>query len=158
MALKLTMTLKGTKEMRRVLRLLEEEAPQALGGAMWREATAIMNASKAIVPVRTATLKTSGHVQLPVYQGSTVAVTLGYGGAASKYAFYVHEGTRPHTIYPRHARVLHWVSGGLDRFAAFVRHPGTRATKYLQIPFDAAKSGMIGRLTNELRAAWQKRL
>lgn len=36
-------------------------------------------------------------------------------------------GTKPHTIQPRTASVLHWTQGGEERFARSVHHPGTRA-------------------------------
>lgn len=33
--------------------------------------------------------------------------------------------TAPHTIEPRRARALHWISGGGDHFARRVHHPGS---------------------------------
>lgn len=156
--MKMEIDIQGMEEMGRLLRLLGDEGPKELGGAMWREATAIMNASKAIVPVKLSTLKTSGHVQLPKYDATGVSVTLGYGGAASAYAAFVHEGTRPHIIRPRYAKVLHFFVKGQEVFTTIVRHPGTKPTKYLQIPFEAASKGMIERLAGALRAAWQRKV
>jgi hypothetical protein len=42
------------------------------------------------------------------------------------YAASVHEGSEPHPILPRRARMLRWPGPGGDVFAASVRHPGTR--------------------------------
>ena len=46
------------------------------------------------------------------------------------YAGYVLDGTRPHTIRARNARVLHWTDITGDRFARVVNHPGTRANPF----------------------------
>jgi hypothetical protein len=47
------------------------------------------------------------------------------------YAVWHHEGTEPHVIRPRKAKVLSWVSGGERRFASSVNHPGTRPNRFL---------------------------
>lgn len=48
------------------------------------------------------------------------------------YARYVLEGTRPHLIEPRNARVLRWLGpGGIGvRYATRVHHPGTRPNPF----------------------------
>lgn len=82
-------------------------------------------ALKASITVRTVT--GAGNVQLKA--GSTVP-----------YAAFVRDGTRPHTIVPRSARVLSFKTDAGQRvFAARVNHPGTRAN-----PF--AKRGLEPRL------------
>lgn len=83
--------IKGKDVMQRAMRLLEERGPKAMGAALWKEGNAIMTQAKAITPVDTATLKNSGLVTLPEIQGTSVEVTLAFGGAASNYAVYVHE-------------------------------------------------------------------
>jgi hypothetical protein len=40
-------------------------------------------------------------------------------------------GTRPHIIRPRRARVLRFEVGGRVVYAAYVKHPGTRANDFL---------------------------
>ena len=47
------------------------------------------------------------------------------------YAAAVHDGTRPHTIRPRHGRVLRFVAGGQVAYATRVRHPGVRPRPWL---------------------------
>ena len=47
------------------------------------------------------------------------------------YAPYVIKGTKPHTILPVAARMLHWTTpDGQDVFARRVQHPGTKANNY----------------------------
>jgi hypothetical protein len=47
---------------------------------------------------------------------------------ATQYVIY---GTRPHIIRPRRARALRFEVGGQVVYAAYVRHPGTRANDFL---------------------------
>jgi hypothetical protein len=70
--------LKGQVEMARALRALGEKGPKAMGAALWKEGNNIMNAAKEITPVDTGALKTSGLVNLPVINGDSVEVTLGF--------------------------------------------------------------------------------
>jgi len=49
---------------------------------------------------------------------------------------YVDTGTRPHTVQGN--PVLHWESGGVDYFARYVRHPGTRAKNIFKKAIDVA--------------------
>ncbi|WP_434593247.1 hypothetical protein [Streptomyces sp. A5-4] len=44
---------------------------------------------------------------------------------------FVLDGTRPHIIRPRRAKVLRFEVRGREVFAAYVRHPGTRANNFL---------------------------
>lgn len=53
--------------------------------------------------------------------------------AQKPYAYFVHEGTEPHTIFARQAKALRFYSqraGGFV-FAKVVHHPGTRPNRYL---------------------------
>lgn len=71
------------------------------------------------MPVDTGTLRNSGTVLKPVIEKDKVTVTLGYGGAASKYAAIVHE-------YPKSY--------------------GQGKNKYLSIPANIAIKGMATRI------------
>jgi len=64
------------------------------------------------------------------------------GGNAAPYAVAVHEGTRPHPITPKNARVLAFPSRstGAMVFTTYVNHPGTRAQPFL---FDALRSAIV---------------
>lgn len=48
----------------------------------------------------------------------------------ANYAIYVHEGTRPHTIFPRIKRALFWQ--GAAHPVKRVEHPGTRARPFMK--------------------------
>jgi hypothetical protein len=47
------------------------------------------------------------------------------------YGYFVHEGTRPHTIIPKQAKALRFVVGGRIVYATKVNHPGTAPNPYL---------------------------
>lgn len=53
-------------------------------------------------------------------------------GTDNPIAMFVHEGTRPHIIRPRNAKVLrYWLGSGAVVFAMKVNHPGTRPNRFL---------------------------
>jgi hypothetical protein len=58
-------------------------------------------------------------------------------GSPVKYALLHHEGTRPHAIYPRKAKMLRFARYGRINYRARVFHPGTRANHYLTDNLDA---------------------
>jgi len=100
--MRITVEVKGTEELHRVLEKLGERAQAELGKALYAEAELIMTESKKQVPVDTGTLRASGFVKEPETKGGKVEVELGYGGPASKvnpktgqrteeYAYWVHE-------------------------------------------------------------------
>lgn len=51
---------------------------------------------------------------------------------ATKYAAYVEEGTRPHEIRARRARVLAFQVGGQTVYRARVMHPGTKPRPFMR--------------------------
>lgn len=61
-------------------------------------------------------------------------------GAYTDYALYHHQGTPPHTIYPRTRKVLRFPASGRIVFAAVVHHPGTAPNRYFTDNF-----GVVGR-------------
>ena len=67
------------------------KAVQEMGGALYREAEAIMADSKAECPVRLGPLRASGHVQPPRVEAGEIVLELGYGGTALEYALRQHE-------------------------------------------------------------------
>ncbi|GIW70324.1 MAG: hypothetical protein KatS3mg101_1071 [Patescibacteria group bacterium] len=46
------------------------------------------------------------------------------------YAIYVHEGTRPHEIYPKNKKALYWE--GAEHPVKRVNHPGTKANPFME--------------------------
>jgi hypothetical protein len=52
-------------------------------------------------------------------------------GSSLPYARLHHEGSPPHLIRPKNARMLRFYSRGQIVFTHMVRHPGTRPNRYL---------------------------
>ena len=87
----------------------------------------IMVLSKAMVGMRTGALRASIHMRHSRDpRGQYVKI-----GSTLPYARMHHEGTRPHMIYPKKAQILKFTTKGKTVYAHSVRHPGTRANKYL---------------------------
>jgi hypothetical protein len=53
-------------------------------------------------------------------------------GSKLNYALMHHEGTRPHIITPNRAQVMVFNKGSRVIYATSVRHPGTKANRYLR--------------------------
>jgi hypothetical protein len=84
-------------------------------------------AAKGQVGVRTGALRLSIHMRhLRDSRGQYIKI-----GSSLPYARMHHEGTRPHMIYPVRAQVLRFVTKGRLVYTHAVRHPGTKANKYL---------------------------
>lgn len=96
-----TMEIQGMDRLVAWLLTAPQNAIYGIEKGLYKRALAIMERSQQIVPVGGAptsprdpapgTLKASGVVELPVTEGTVVSVSLGYGGAASAYAFRQHE-------------------------------------------------------------------
>lgn len=98
-----------------------------VGKDLKRRGRLVQAAAKGQVGVRTGALRASIHMRhLRDSRGQYVQI-----GSKKKYALMHHEGTRPHMIFPDRARVLRFVTRGRLVFAHAVRHPGTKANKYL---------------------------
>lgn len=72
--------------------------------------------------------------------------------APARHATYLEFGTRPHMIYPRRADFLRFEVGGRVVYARKVRHPGTKATRYLSRARDAAAAALGPDLGRRLAA------
>lgn len=103
--------------------------------------------------LRTVEVASTYAKQSPLYRSHTYTlrssikglVVGGFGGvgaptgrviANAPYAKFVEEGTRPHLILPRRAKVLRFVQNGVVRFARGVFHPGTEPRPFMK---DAAE-------------------
>ena len=53
-------------------------------------------------------------------------------GSKLNYALMHHEGTRPHIITPNRAQVMVFNKGPRVIYTTSVRHPGTKANRYLK--------------------------
>lgn len=82
-------------------------------------------AARVLAPVESGALRAS--IRSDMDPDLTVEVS-----ANTDYAIYVHEGTAPHTITPRSARVLRFpTKGGKIVYTTKVNHPGTQPQPFL---------------------------
>lgn len=88
----------------------------------------VVNRAKVLAPVDTGRLRASIRADPPRIFSLRGSVTV---GSDVEYAAMVNDGTRPHVIRPRNARVLRFRVGGQVVFARVVNHPGTRARPFL---------------------------
>lgn len=87
-----------------------------------------MNRAKVFAPVDTGRLRASIRVERRSVLGLRMRWTI---GSDVEYAPMVNDGTRPHVIRPKNAKVLRFKVGGQTVFARVVHHPGTRAQPFL---------------------------
>lgn len=143
---KMSLRIKGDKDLIRTLNAIKRQSPVALGAALYQEGEEIMADSKEnYVPVDTTDLKVSGHVELPDIAKDHVTVMMGYGGAAEEYAVAVHEHLSWHSprswIIAEQSDDVHFTVGG---------------PKYLEIPLNNASKGMGVRLAAKANAFLRK--
>lgn len=102
--------------------------PRAM--AIWENeiAPVVKEAVRFNAPVRTGRLRDSVVMERRARKGGIEITFL----SDTPYAGYVERGTPAHMIYPRRARMLHWVDpGGESVFRKEVHHPGTRANPFV---------------------------
>lgn len=155
--------IRGGRQMVARLKQLGGTATRLGAAALFQEGEKIMAKSKRLAPVGyTKALRPSGHVQLPRKTSSgDIEVVLGYGGAASEYAVFVHEGTGPAVGRPQYWPPIDalkpWAALKLgdERLAYAVQKKihdkGTEPTKFLEIPFRAAIPRMGDRIAAFIR-------
>lgn len=169
--------LQGDADLIAALRDAGTDAVDALARGLYQEAEAIMADSKKIVDVDEGTLRNSGFVKPPKIarrggatsaglESARVEVEMGYGGAASGYAVYLHEGTGPNVgqppFMPPIAPFKEWAKRVLgDESLGFViaRAVGARGLgprKFLEKPFKARASTMTGRIARRVRQGWER--
>jgi hypothetical protein len=98
-----------------------------VGRYLARRGRMIEAAARRQVGVRTGALRASIHMRhFRDSRGQYVKI-----GSPLNYALLHHEGSRPHMIYPDRSPVLRFARRGTIVFAHAVRHPGTKANRYL---------------------------
>lgn len=102
-----------------------------VGRYMRRISIEIISLAKARAPKRTGNLARSIHLRRHARWARGQYVEI---GSDLSYAYYVHEGTRPHIITSGPGRMLSFRSGGRRIYAQSVNHPGFRGRKYLTEP------------------------
>lgn len=104
-------------------------AVQEINNAVKKSALKIQSLSQKSAPVNTGALRQSIQSRFEPLKGIVEAL--------AKYAFYVHEGTRPHDIFPVNKRALANVRKG-QFFGKHVKHPGTRPNPFMKKSVDEA--------------------
>jgi phage gpG-like protein len=100
-----------------------------VGKDLWRRAGRLLNAARRQARHRTGNLRASMHRDWITGKGGDLAVQV---GSNVSYARIHHDGSRPHVIRARNAKVLRFTNRrGEVVFARSVNHPGTRPNRYL---------------------------
>lgn len=121
---------------RAVFRLDRQQVQEAVTGrdsipyrALVRLMRRVAARAKREAPVRTRELRNSiGWSPISVRRLSLQSGVF----AKARHAKWVHDGTRPHLITARRARVLAFQADGRTVFARQVRHPGTRPNPFMR--------------------------
>jgi HK97 gp10 family phage protein len=96
---------------------------------------------------RSVTVRDSGSASAEVFLDEGVA----------RYAPFVHEGTRPHKIFPVNRKALRFVSrGGAFAFARSISHPGTKPDRFLYEASDRKQGEVQARIQSGVDAAIQE--
>lgn len=158
-----TIEVEGRQELIRALRKAKDRGMKSLAAGLFGEGNAVMRESKREVPVDEGTLRASGFVDLPKIDRAGIEVVLGYGGAASSYAVFVHEGTGPAVgrppYFPPIDVIGEWVrrvlgvtdEGAVFMIARAIGQRGLPPKKFLERPLKARASGMSRRLARRVR-------
>lgn len=122
--MKISVDFKGGDAVMQALRRLGDKAPDAMGKALYQEATDIIHEAESLTPVDTGVLKGSAFVALPEQRGAEVSVTLGYGQAAMAYAEVQHEELSYYHTPPTQAKFLEQpfqeaVNNGIEQRIAY---------------------------------------
>lgn len=157
----------GQREMAAALKEAGKDARRLVAAAIYQEAERVMADSKQEAPVGVdGVLRASGFVKPPSDTGRRITAELGYGGAASGYALYVHEGTGPAVGRPKYMPPVEalkpWVRKKMgvpldevDNVAFLVARKigqtGTKPTKFLEKPLRARAKGMGERIAAKIR-------
>jgi hypothetical protein len=155
--------IRGGKQMAANLKRLSEKGVKLAMAALYQEGQDIMRVSKMRAPIDRGPLRGSGHVQLPRRTARGIEVLLGYGGAASEYAVFIHEGTRGKPNFnpnPKGDFVEAMEAWGVRKkgeaglgyvLARSIGRKGLEGRKFLEEPFYAALGGMDRRIAARIR-------
>lgn len=109
------------------LRYILNEPAGPVGREMRKRAEVARAFARMKVGKRTGALAMSLYIEQSAALGGQ-KLTI---GSNLPYAFYHHEGTRPHMIHARGGEVLRFSSKGRVVYSRMVMHPGTKPNRYL---------------------------
>lgn len=158
-----------TDDLIRNLERAGDKAVELLTRALMVEAELIMTEAKQLAPVDEGILRASGFVRDASNNArgpEDVVIELGFGGAASGYAVYIHEGTGPAVgrpaFFPPVEPFAEWAGRVLgDESLGFViaRAVGRRGLeprKFLEKPLKKRATGMAGRVAKRVRSEFNR--
>ena len=124
----------------------------------WMAVNAVDEIRKELTDALGLQLRDDAKLEAPYDKGELVNSIVYENGrvrAKAEHALYVHEGTKPHPIYPkRPGGVLSWVGrDGARHFARRVFHPGTRPNRFFQRAMERTRREQP-RITRQLLDAW----
>jgi hypothetical protein len=117
-----------------------------------------------------ATISTASHIKRDLLSGQLVNRRSGnlsraiytkmespfvgviYVGKEAPYGRWINDGSAPHIIRAVHAQALHFVVNGADIFRKSVRHPGTKATHFMEEGLSSWKPEIIRIVTRHVTA------
>jgi hypothetical protein len=136
------MTVRGDRQVKKILKRLRKQAPRALLRALYEEAAKIFEASQLEVPVKDGFLRGSGLLGVTRDASHRLgpAVVVAYG---KSYALRVHENTKADAR--RKARAANARRGGEPVGAQLGK------SKYLEDPFQRAAFGMLPRVARRTK-------
>ncbi len=137
MAGKFRMRWHGLDAFKRTLKTIKQRMPASVGAALFVEGEKTMGQAKRITPVDEGVLRSSGHVQLPEFEGTHVEVEIGFGGPAGT-------GTQG----PTNERAVGYALTVHENLQAFHR---VGQAKYLEQPFNERRDGLGQRLARTIR-------
>lgn len=120
------MNIKITFDAKELINATKKEpmiATQELNNAIKKSAIKIQALSQKSAPVNTGALRQSIQSRFEPLRGIVEVL--------AKYAIYVHEGTRPHDIFPKYKKALANVRKG-QFFGRHVKHPGTKSNPFMR--------------------------
>jgi len=139
MTAKYTITIPNLADIKRVFDEAPEKTIRQIDTAVRKSILRIESAAKREAPVNKQSgggnLRQSIRSQMTGIASGKVEVGVDYG-------VYVEEGTRPHIITVKNAKVLANKYTG-QMFGRTVKHPGTKANPFFQRGIDAAESDII---------------
>ncbi len=147
-----TITVEGMEGLQKAL----QQAPVVL--AQWLQKAVVAGAAEVTkravrgnVPYKTGRLAQSiGRPPGGLEIGSLYAIVR----PATDYAYYVHEGTKPHKIYPKNGKALFWP--GAAHPVRVVNHPGTKGNPFMPRLLDLSRADIMRHFQDAVNAALQE--
>lgn len=135
----------GSADMKARIAAAAKDFPKKVGGALYRvcEKKIMTRAKEEFVPVHLTTLQSTGRTDLPIYEGTSIIVKMGFGGPAAPYALAVHE-------HPSESDPPSW-KGAMEKGKTIQFHPSGRGPEYLKKPLFEEAPTLLQDVAEDLR-------